>query len=193
MGSEPDGLRLHNRHTDETLVMRRRRRNGEAILELWGTLPPHREGPPLHVHYLEDEEGVVTAGRLAAEVGGQRIEVGPGETVRLPRGVPHRWWNGGDEPLVFEGTAQPAADFDRYVQAVFEVINAGPPNRPSLFYLAHIALRHRQTHAVVLMPRLLQSALFRVVVAIGTITGRYQGTEWPGAPARCPGAPYVED
>ena len=159
------------------------------MLELRGTLPPHREGPPLHVHYLEDEEGIVTAGRLSADVGGQRVEVGPGEAVRLPRGVPHRWWNAGDEPLAFEGTVQPAADFDRYVQAIFEVMNAGPPNRPPLFYLAHVVLRHRQTQAALIMPRWLQSVLFRVVVAIGTITGRYQGTEWPGAPARCPGAP----
>jgi quercetin dioxygenase-like cupin family protein len=52
---------------------------------------------------LEDEEGLVTAGTLWAELDGRRLIVGPGETVRLPRGVPHRGWNDGDQPLAFEG------------------------------------------------------------------------------------------
>jgi hypothetical protein len=39
-------------------------------------------------------------------------------------------------------------DLDRYLQAVFEVMNAGPEGRPSLFYIAHAALRHRDTQAM---------------------------------------------
>jgi mannose-6-phosphate isomerase-like protein (cupin superfamily) len=186
-------LQLHNRHTGEVLALRRRVRDGEVILELQGTLPPHRNGPPLHVHYLEDEEVCVTSGRLSVDVGGRRVEASPGEVVRLPRGVPHRWWNAADQPLALEGTAHPVADLDRYLQAICEVMNAGPPNRPPLFYLAHVALRHRRTQAALIMPQVLQAMLFRVVVAIGTITGRYRGTQWPGSPARCTGAPCVDD
>jgi hypothetical protein len=61
-----------------------------------------------------------------------------------------------------------------------------------MFYLAHVALRHRRTQSVLIMPQFLQTVLFRVVVAIGTLAGRYRGTEWPGAPARCTGAPCIE-
>jgi quercetin dioxygenase-like cupin family protein len=185
----PAALRLENRHTGEVLEIRKQTRNGEAVLALWGTLPAHHEGPPLHIHHLEDEEGVITAGTLSAEVNGQRLTVGPGETVRLPRGVPHRWWNDGDQVLVFEGFTRPAVDMDRYLQAVFEVMNAGAPNRPSLFYLAHIALRHRRTQAVLVMPAPIQAVLFRLAFAAGTLLGRYRGTDWPGCPARCTGAP----
>ena len=182
-------LRLANRHTGEVLLMRRQRRNGEAVLDLQGTLPPHREGPPMHIHYLENEEGRVTAGRLSADVGGTRVVVEAGGAVRLPKGVPHRWWNDGDEPLAFEGSTQPAADLHCYLQAIFECMNAGPPNRPPLFYLAHAALRHRRTQAALVMPLPLQAVLFRMVVAVGTILGRYRGTAWPGCPARLTGAP----
>ena len=184
-------LRLENRHTGEVLELRRIRQNGELILELCGTLPAHRDGPPLHIHHLEDEEGLVTAGTLSAEVGGQRIDARPGQVVRLPRGVPHRWWNQGDQPLAFEGRTHPVADLDRYLQAVFEVMNAGARNRPPLFYLAHVALRHRRTQSVLLMPLTIQAVLFRVLVVVGTLLGRYRGTEWPGCPARCTGAAEV--
>ncbi len=180
-------LRLTNRHTGEVLEIRRETRDGETVFGLRGTLPPRRQGPPLHVHHAEDEQGLITAGALSAQVAGERCLVRTGETVQLPRGVPHRWWNDGDEPLAFEGVTAPAVDLDRYLQAVFEIMNAGPPERPSLFYLAHLALRHRRTQSVLVMPPALQAVLFRLVVAVGTLLGRYRGTDWPGCPARCTG------
>ncbi|MFN8177466.1 MAG: cupin domain-containing protein [bacterium] len=188
----PTRLRLENRHTGEVLELLRRRRDGQAVIELRGTLPPHREGPPRHVHHVEDEVGTVTAGTLSVEVGGRRIDAGPGQSVQLPRGVPHRWWNQGDAPLAFEGHVRPAVDLDRYLQAVFEVMNAGPVNRPPLFYMAHVALRHRRTQTALVMSRPLQALVFRAAVAIGALLGRYRGTDWPGCPARCPGAPTAD-
>jgi mannose-6-phosphate isomerase-like protein (cupin superfamily) len=187
MTTSPTTLRLANRHTGELLEIRREVRDGDAVFGLRGTLPAHRQGPPLHIHHLEDEEGRILAGTLSAEVDGRRLTVGPGGSVRLPRGVPHRWWNDGDQPLDFEGYTRPAVDLDCYLQAVFEVMNAGEPNRPPLFYLAHVALRHRRTQTVLVMPHLIQAIVFRVVVAVGTLLGRYRGTQWPGCPIRCRG------
>jgi mannose-6-phosphate isomerase-like protein (cupin superfamily) len=184
-----DPLVLENRHTGERLAMRRVRRGGQEWLELRGSLPPHQEGPPLHIHFLEDEEGHITAGTLSAVVDGQQVRVTAGGSTLIRRGSVHRWWNAGDVPLEFEGFAKPAADLDRYLQAIFEVMNAGPAGRPPLFYLAHAALRHRHTQGVVVMPRPIQAVLFRVVVAIGTVLGRYRGSDWPGCPDRCLGAP----
>jgi mannose-6-phosphate isomerase-like protein (cupin superfamily) len=185
-------LRLENRHTGEILEISRLESKGETVFSLRGTLPAHREGPPMHIHHLEDEEGLVTAGTLSAVVGGKRVTVGTGQTAVLPKGIPHRWWNEGDRPLSFEGVTRPAVDLDRYLQAVFEVMNAGPPNRPPMFYIAHVALRHRRTQTVLIMPRAAQAVLFRIVVAIGTLLGRYRGTDWPGCPARCTGAPMAD-
>ena len=68
-----------------------------------------------------------------------------GGTAAFPEGVVHTWWNAGDDPVELSGHAIPAADLDRYLQAVFAVLNASASGRPSLFYIAHIALRHRRT------------------------------------------------
>ena len=158
-------------------------------LQLKGTLPPHCDGPPMHIHFLEDEEGRVISGTLSAIVDGQRIDALPGESVALPCGLAHRWWNEGEEALEFEGWARPVVDLDCYLQAVFEVVNASPPGRPSLFYMSHVALRHRKTQAVLFMPRPIQAVLFRIVVVLGSVLGRYRGSDWPGCPSRCTGAP----
>ena len=183
---------LTNRHTGERLQLRRIVRDGASWLELKGTLPPRQDGPPLHVHSYEHEEGTVIAGTLAAEVDGRQLQVEAGGTVQLPMGSTHRWWNAGDETLVFEGVARPLVDLDVYFMAAFEVINSGPAHRPPLFYLAHLAWRHRKTQTVLFAPPWAQRILVPLIVLAGTILGRYRGTEWPGCPARCAPVPVAD-
>ncbi len=182
-------LVLTDRHTGERLELRRLFVDGEECLEIRGSLPPRSEGPPLHVHYLEDEEGRVEAGVLTAQVGGEVVRVEAGGTARLPRDVPHRWWNEEDEELRFVGLARPVVDLDRYLQAAFEVVNAGPPGRPPLFWIAHVMHRHRRTQAMLQLPWIVRTLLVPLLVGLGTALGKYRGAEWPGAPGRCPGAP----
>jgi mannose-6-phosphate isomerase-like protein (cupin superfamily) len=193
MATAPDAHVLHNRHTGEQLALRRVRRDGEVWLELKGTLPPHSEGPPLHIHYRAVEEGTIIAGTLSAVSDGRQLQVAAGQSARFEAGTAHRWWNAGDEALAFEGYAKPVLDLDLYLQAVFEVINSGPPGRPSLFYMAHASWRHRHNQAVLIMPVWLQGVVLPIVVGLGTVLGRYRGTEWPGCPARCSPAPLATD
>jgi len=81
---------LNNRHTGECLQLRRIVRDGTMCLELRGTLPPRQDGPPLHVHYYEHEEGTVVAGTLSAEVDGRQLQVEAGGTAVLPAGSVER-------------------------------------------------------------------------------------------------------
>ena len=184
-------LRLENRHTGEILVMRRRRdAQGQIVLTLDGTLPPGTSGPPLHVHFHEHEEGTVKAGTLGAQIGTEKFVVPAGGTVVLPAGRPHRWWNAGDDLLEFSGHVVPV-DLDRYLQAVFAVLNASN-GRPPIFYLAHVLWRHRETQLLSIPPPPIQRILLPVVLIIGRILGKYSGSNWPGSPESCPGAPLVD-
>ena len=189
--NRPHPLVLENRHTGERLELRRVEDERGLWLELKGSLPPHSDGPPLHVHFKEDEGGRVLSGTVSARVGGLKIERHAGEDLSFPRGVAHRWWNAGDQTLVFEGFARPLVDLDLYLQAVFEIVNAGPEGRPLLFYMAHAARRHRSTQAAFVAPRPVQAVLFPLLVGLGTLLGKYRGTEWPGCPVRCTGAPMA--
>ncbi|HEX8713116.1 MAG TPA: cupin domain-containing protein [Terracidiphilus sp.] len=186
-------LRLENRHNGEILLMRRMLdAQGQTVLALDGTLPPGTSGPPLHVHFREHEQGIVKAGTLGAQVGTEKIVVKTGGTAILPKGVPHRWWNAGDDLLEFSGHAAPAVDLDRFLQAVFAVLNASSNGRPPIFYLAHVLWRHRDTQLLSVPPPAIQRFLLPVVLILGRILGKYRGTDWPGSPESCPGAPLVE-
>ncbi|HVU16107.1 MAG TPA: cupin domain-containing protein [Candidatus Didemnitutus sp.] len=154
-----------------------------------GTLPARREGPPLHIHALEDEQGQVISGTLSARLDGKTMTVGAGGWARFPKGSAHRWWNAGDKALVIQGIATPAVDLDRFLHALFEVLNASDSGRPPIFYLAHVLHRHRKTQTTLVLPRIVQSAMFPILILIGTALGKYRGNAWPGCPERCVGAP----
>jgi len=186
-------LTLVNRHTGEILRMRRvRDAAGQIVLTIDGSLPPRMSGPPIHVHFHQREEGGVKAGSLGAQVGNERIVVPVGGTAVFPAGVVHAWWNAGEDLLELSGQAVPAGDLDRYLQALFSVLNAGESGRPSIFYLAHVLWRHRHTQAVMTPPVAIQRIVFPLLLLLGRILGKYRGASWPGSPESCTGAPQVE-
>ena len=186
-------LQLELRHTGEILRLRRIRNSaGEIILSIDGSLPPHAGGPPLHIHLLEAEALTVKAGTLGASVGKNKIQVSTGGSAVFPAGVVHTWWNAGEDLLELSGQATPAVDLDRYLQAIWAVLNASPSGRPSLFYLAHVLWRHRHSQTIARPPRFVQQVLFPVILFVGRALGKYRGDAWPGSPASCKGAPEVE-
>jgi quercetin dioxygenase-like cupin family protein len=185
-----DALKLVNRHTGETLRLRRvASEHGQLVLTIEGTLPAGSQGPPPHIHFHQVEEGTIIAGTLGAKVDGKIITIPAGQDASFPAGSVHSWWNAGDVLLEFSGRAIPAGDLDQFLQGVFAVLNASPTGRPSLFYLAHVLWRHRHSQVIVTPPLAIQRLLFPLVIAVGQLLGKYRGTEWPGSPESCPGAP----
>ncbi len=57
-------------------------------------------GPPMHVHYLQEEAATVVTGQMGFQIEGEKPRfAGPGETIVFARGVGHRWWNAGSTEL----------------------------------------------------------------------------------------------
>lgn len=173
-------------------MRRMRDARGQIVLTLEGSLPPRAAGPPMHVHFHEHEEGIVKAGTLGAQVGKEKTIVPTGGTAVLPVGLPHRWWNAGDDLLEFNGQVAPVVDLDRYLQAVFAIFNASSNGRPSIFHFAHVLWRHRKTQLVLGPPPAIQRMMLPVLLFLGHVLGKYRGSGWPGSPESCPGAPLVE-
>jgi quercetin dioxygenase-like cupin family protein len=189
-GSNNHSLRIELKNRGEWLEMRRvRNSNWIEEIHMNGSLLARRQGPPPHIHLEEDERGEVVSGVASAMLEGKQLVLKAGESFHFPKGSLHRWWNDGDEELFLRGVVTPAVDLDRYLQAVFEVLDAGPPNRPPIFYMAHVLYRHRKTQLTPVIPRAVQAVLLPIVVLLGTLLGKYRGTSWPGCPSRCTGAP----
>jgi quercetin dioxygenase-like cupin family protein len=98
-------------------------------------LPPRALGAPLHTHRHEDEYSYVLEGRLGLQLGEEVLEAGPGDLVFKPRGVPHAFWNAGDEPLRLLELISPAG-FERYFRELAPALAAHGPGAPEALAIA---------------------------------------------------------
>src|SRR5881394_1636050 len=83
-------------------------KGGVEYLETESEVQPNA-GPPMHVHYKQDESMTVLSGKIGyQEPGGEKKYAGVGETVLFKTGTPHKFWNAGNDVLICTGYASPA-------------------------------------------------------------------------------------
>src|SRR5215213_5782199 len=132
-GDRADFPRLGNR-----FVLRGEDTGGRfALVE--HTIGPRTLAAPMHVHEREDEYSYVLAGRLGVRIGDDVLEAGPGELVLKPRGIPHAFWNPGDEEARVLEIVSPAG-FEQYFADLAPVL--GAEGEPDFAALAAIQARY---------------------------------------------------
>ena len=125
-GERADFPRLGNRY----LIHSHQTDGRFALIE--HTIPPRALAAPVHTHEEEDEYSYVLTGRMGAMIGDQVVEAGPGELVAKPRGIPHAFWNAGDEEVRLLELISPGG-FDRYFAEVAPILaGAGEPDVEAL-------------------------------------------------------------
>jgi quercetin dioxygenase-like cupin family protein len=131
-------------------------------------------GPPMHVHYLQDEIVTVEAGRVGYQVLGQEPKfAGPGETVTWPAGTPHRWWNAGDTEARMSGWCTPPGNVEYYLTEIFDSMRHNGTRR-GLFDAAFLMTRYRSEFAMVDMPKPVQTIVMPLLYALGSLMGKHR-------------------
>jgi len=62
------------------------------------TFDPPGTFVPLHVHPKQDEFIYVLEGVFDLQLGQDKLQARPGDLVRMPMGMPHAYYNNGDQP-----------------------------------------------------------------------------------------------
>jgi mannose-6-phosphate isomerase-like protein (cupin superfamily) len=127
-----------------------------------------------HVHPKQEERFEVLSGTLALKVAGEEIIAGPGETLTVPAGTPHRFWNVGDVEVRFRCEVRPALQFEQLLETMFALAADGKTNRkgmPNLLRLAVIARAHFDVVRLPFPPAFVQ----RSGLALGAPLGRLFG------------------
>ncbi len=129
--SPTDGDRADLRGLGTRYLLRGEDTGGQfALIE--HTIPPHALAAPVHLHQNEDEYSFVLSGRVGIQIGDEVAEAGPGELVAKPRGVPHAFWNPGDEEARLLELISPPG-FASYFEELAPVLTAeGPPDLEKL-------------------------------------------------------------
>ena len=105
-------------------------------------IPPRSLAAPTHMHEREDEYSFVLTGRVGVQVGEDVTEAAAGDFVAKPRGIPHAFWNPGDEPARLLELISPAG-FERYFEDMAPLLQAGGP--PDVERLAEVQARYGLT------------------------------------------------
>ncbi len=73
------------------------------------------EGPPQHIHKVEDEAFYVVEGEVSVQRGDETIPASPGAFVLIPRGTNHTVWNTGSTPAKILGIYSPPGFEDYFL------------------------------------------------------------------------------
>jgi quercetin dioxygenase-like cupin family protein len=131
-------------------------------------------GPPMHVHYFQTESVTIQEGRIAYQRPGRPPEYAEaGATVTFLPGEAHKFWNAGTTPLRGVGYIEPADNIEFFLGAIFESTKRNGGTRPGLFDIAFLVTRYRSEFAMLEIPSFVQRLLFPMVVAVGTMLGKY--------------------
>ena len=91
-----------------------------------------RGGPARHLHYDQDEWFYAVEGDFILEVGQERFQLQPGDSVLAPRKVPHVWAHVRDVQGRILIAFMPAGKLEAFFREVTKA-NAMPPQDPALW------------------------------------------------------------
>jgi mannose-6-phosphate isomerase-like protein (cupin superfamily) len=74
----------------------------------------HKGGPARHLHHEQEEWFYVVEGAYVIEVGDERYELGPGDSVLAPRKVEHVWAHVGEGTGRLIVALQPAGEIEAF-------------------------------------------------------------------------------
>ncbi len=132
-------------------------------------------GPPMHTHFLQDEGFTVVSGKIGYQVlGGPEQFAGPGETAIFKRGVPHRFWNAGDEVLHCKAWVKPADNFVYFISAIFNAQKKSGKAQPDIFDAAFLLTRYKSEFDMLEIPAFVKKVIFPIVVFFGKRLGKYK-------------------
>ena len=109
------GQSIHNAETGQRMTFTTLT---EERLELTSVNPRTERPEPRHSHPNQESAAHVHSGSLMFEVEGEVRRVGPGESITIPAGAVHTFWNEGPEEAhstqLFRPALRTAAFFETY-------------------------------------------------------------------------------
>jgi quercetin dioxygenase-like cupin family protein len=121
--------------------------SGGSVALFEFVVPAGARVPIAHSHDGYEETVFGLEGTLTWTVGGQRVDVGAGEALSIPRGVVHRFDNGHDADARMLAIVTPGILGPGYFREMAAVVDAAAGKPPEPAALAEVMRRHGLTPA----------------------------------------------
>jgi len=147
--------------------------DGDRLLVENYVTPTH--GPVMHTHWLQDESLTIIKGQIGYQVQGQPAQyANEGETVLFKRGVPHRFWNAGQEVLHCQGWIKPANTIVFFLSSIYAAQNKSGKAQPEQFDAAYLLTRYSSEYDLPEIPRFVKKVIIPITYYIGKLLGKYK-------------------
>ena len=153
--------------------------NGTQLqIECFSPVTSARE--PEHIHPYQENRFHVLKGELWFCVDGKDHVIYPGESISIPKNVPHYFWNCGNNEAHYIQEFFPALKTDALFETFFALSRDGKLNKkgaPNIFRASLIMLEHEKEIRLVKPSWKIQKFIFKFFAPVGRLLGykeRYQ-------------------
>jgi quercetin dioxygenase-like cupin family protein len=144
-------------------------------------------GTPEMIHPLQDESFKVLSGSLDFRIGGREQHLKAGESLLIPKGTPHNWWNASNEEAHALVELRPALRTEEFFANLYGLCSEKGA-LPNPLQLAVLIDEHRDEGSYLTKPPLfVQKVMFGVLAPVGRLLGykahypKYSGLEEPSS------------
>ncbi len=127
-----------------------------------------------HKHPKQTEVFRVVSGRMGAKLGREKLEAGTGEVLTIEPGVAHKFWNAGEEDLVFVAEVRPSLEWESLIETMYSLAADGKTSKkgmPNPFRLAVIANAHFDVVQLPVIPAWMQKTALAMGAPLGKALG----------------------
>ncbi len=146
--------------------------NGE-ITEFEGMDEPGI-GPPMHVHFLQEEKIKLLKGKMRAKTPKKEFDLEIGQEYIFEPGIPHQFWNTGDEQNHYSGYLKPSCNWEYIIENVYQSANSANDIKPSPFDAAFLLTKYKSEIDLLIIPTPVKKIVFPILFAIGKMTGKFK-------------------
>lgn len=129
-------MKFMGMHPNDVVISRKDTGNALSVFLFTGY---GNVGTPLHIHPHQDEFFTVMEGRYRFVCGKKDSELTAGDTIFLPRNIPHQWLQLSETGKLIYGV-NPAGELEDFFQAVNDLKN------PTQAAIDKLALKHGMKH-----------------------------------------------
>jgi quercetin dioxygenase-like cupin family protein len=127
-----------------------------------------------HFHPIIRERFTIIQGTVGYMMNGKKGIAVAGDMLDIQPGVPHDWWNAGNEEARIIVQVKPGKRFEKMILTLYGLAKEGKTNskgEPSLLQLAVTATEFRDVIQLTIPPKWVQSLLFGILAPIGRLAG----------------------
>ena len=167
---------------DRIVFTKTAQQTGGELFELEAFIRVGAPGTPEMVHPHQDESFKMLSGSLDVRIGGQEQRLTAGESLIIPKGTPHNWWNASDEEAHALVELRPALRSEELFANLYGLCSEKGA-LPNPLQLAVLVNEHWDEGYLTKPPLLVQKVLFGALAPVGRLLGykahypKYSGAE----------------